>query len=78
MTANLNDWYGISISTSKDDSGLKPWVAKGDIFRRDNNEPVDTVSGFGTTTTLAEQDAKNAAYNNPILSARPSSWHPVL
>jgi len=78
ITTNLNDWYCISVTTSKDDTGIKSWIAKGNIYRRDNNEPIDSVSGFGATTTLAEQDARKVAYNRPVISVKPTHWHPVL
>jgi len=78
ITTNLNDWYCISVTTFKDDTENKSWIAKGNIHRRDTNEPVDSVSGFGTNTTLAEQDARKVAYNRPLISVKPIHWHSVL
>jgi len=71
-SSSLNDWYGISINTSKENNH---YVSKGDIFRRDNNEPVETVSGHGITTTLSEQDARKFAYNRPVITVKPINWH---
>ena len=78
MTTSLNDWYGITLNTSKESAGSALWVAKGDIYRRDNNEPVEAVSGSGATTALAEQDAKKVAYNLAVITVKPIHWHTIL
>ena len=77
ITRSLNDWYCISVITYKD-IGSSIWFAIGDIYRRDNNELVDKIYGYGSTEKLAEQNTITTAFNIPVLTVLPMTWHPLL
>jgi len=62
MTYDLNEYYGVSLyPNTKEKIGPRRYRAKAGLFRRDNNEAIETFYAEGSVISTIYQDAIDQA-----------------
>lgn len=73
MTVNLDEYYGVTVYHAEK-IGPKRWRAKGEIFRRDNFQVLDTIYTEGGAMTSADSRAIDAAKRKVAHWGVPENW----
>ncbi|MFL5346729.1 MAG: hypothetical protein ACJ8AT_18260 [Hyalangium sp.] len=71
-TTDLNEFYGVTVRPAEKQG--REYVAKGEIFRRDDFRTVEIVSGTGAARSSAERRAVQEARMWVAGSGEPEDW----
>jgi len=74
MTKNLNKYYDVTVTHAKK-VGPRRWLAKAQVFRKDNPKmPVETFYTEGGTMTSADSKALDEATRKYAYCGKPEDW----